>query len=330
MAEAVCDVMAPLTLSRLRHAPLVSCLAQTADPIASSAHFAVYGLSDDVVVVHDFAASQIDNNISAHVANELLPLLARSRPSPAADGRLENEQEVFERCVGAIVRSMDSSERGAWRLFYDNTLDALHAASAPAACGSEDFIADFRAIYRRVAELVAGVPGATMLDAATCFGFLPLFLAAGGSDAAPRRIVGCDINPALVSMAEAYRRQRFVPRVSFVCADLLDRELTRVLAADGRPFDVVTAIHLLEHLAPEQTVRALDQLWALTGRRLIVAVPFETVPDPRFGHRQVFDQASLAALGRRIRGRARCFTDHGGWLVIDREPGDAAVPEPRQ
>ena len=86
--------------------------------------------------------------------------------------------------------------------------------------------------------------------------------------------------------------------MAFVRADILADEVAPKLAADGAAFDVVTAIHLLEHLTAEETVRAMDNLWALTGRRLIVAVPFEAVPDPRFGHRQVFDRESLLALGR--------------------------------
>ncbi len=62
----------------------------------------------------------------------------------------------------------------------------------------------------------------------------------------------------------------------------------------------------------------MEHLWALTSRRLIVAVPLETEPDPRFGHRQVFDLERLVALARCAGGSCRTFEHHGGWLVVDR------------
>jgi hypothetical protein len=122
-----------------------------------------------------------------------------------------------------------------------------------------------------------------------------------------------------VSLADHYRRQRLIPGIAFVRADILDERVARELDADGTGFDVVTAIHLLEHLAADEAALAMDTLWALAARRLIVAVPFEATPDPRFGHRQVFDRESLLALAPGGgEGRHRYFEHHGGWLVIDR------------
>ena len=237
------------------------------------------------------------------------------------NGYTYSEQEIFERYVGAIVRSIDGNERRAWHRFYDNTLAALQApATGRTANGSADFIANFRAIYARVGELAAEVTAASILDVATCFGFLPLCLARRGNGevGAAREITGCDLNPALVALAEDYRRQRNIPGVAFVGANILADGVASELAADGATFDVVTAIHLLEHLTADETVRAMDNLWALTERRLVIAVPFEAVPDPRFGHRQVFDRESLLALGRHTGGSFRYFEHHGGWVVIDR------------
>ncbi len=324
-------LMSPLTLSRQRHRMLLESLGTNTPPLARSRHFAVYPLDggrsaiepDDVLVVHDFAPEQIDNNMAGCVADELLPLLASLRStSPVPPSGYEySPHETFERYVGAIVRSIDSNERRAWHRFYDNTLAALRApAPAMPANGSTDFISTFRAIYGRVAELVADVRAGGILDVATCFGFLPLFLA-GGSDGygrAGRRIVGCDLNTALVGLADDYRRQRLVPGVSFVAADILDAGSARTLDPECTGFDVVTAIHLLEHLTPDETVRAIATLWSLTARRLILAVPFEAVPDARFGHRQVFDRETLLALLPEGAGSHRYFEHHGGWLVIDR------------
>jgi 2-polyprenyl-3-methyl-5-hydroxy-6-metoxy-1,4-benzoquinol methylase len=320
--------MSPLALSRRRHGMLIDGLAVRTEPLGHSDHFTVFDLAgqadpDDLLVIHDFAPEQIDNNVGAYVADELLPLLASLRPAAACppSGYAYSEQETFERYVGAIVRSMDGNERRAWHRFYDNTLAALRmSAPVQATNGSTDFIGTFRAIYAQIAELVAEVAARRVLDVASCFGFLPLMLAghATADTPAARRIVGCDLNPALVALANGYCRQRLLSGLSFVCGDILAGQAARDLDPDGAGFDVVTAIHLLEHLTAEETIRAMDTLWSLTARRLIIAVPFESVPDPRFGHRQVFDQRSLLALLPDAAAEHRYFEYHGGWLVIDR------------
>lgn len=326
--------MTTITLSRLRHRLLTDCLAERAKPIARSRRFAIYDIADrpsgsaaadpmDIVLVHDITRAEIDNNIAAYVADELLPLLDASRRSGII-GNGATAQELFERFVGEIVRSMDASERRAWHLYYDNTLAALRHAVQPGGrtdgCAAPtDFIADFGAIYRHVNRLIAEVVPETVIDVATCFGFLPILLAtADRPHARPRRIVACDINPALVSLAEDYAQERGLADVQFVQADLLAPGIACQLAPAKPPFDVVTAIHLLEHLGPDEIGPAMDTLWSLTRHRLIVAVPVEAIPDPRFGHRQIFSRESLAALGHGRGSRCRSFEDHGAWLVIDR------------
>ncbi|MFO1146167.1 MAG: methyltransferase domain-containing protein [Rhodospirillales bacterium] len=324
--------MSDLTLSRLRHGILVAVLAERARMIATSRHFAIYslpaeptaaqaeGVHDSFIVVHDFTPAQIDNNIGGHVADELLPLLMAVRAEHGTGAYTESEQELFERFVGAIVRSMDSNDRRAWHRFYDNTLARLRAPQAAvAASGNADFIGVFREVYARVDDLVAERDATSVLDVGSCFGFLPLYLARkrhDGDDAA-RRIVGCDLNPALVSLAEDYRQHRMIPGAEFVCADIL-ADRAAELAVGGPAYDVVTAIHLIEHLSAEETVRAMANLWALTAGRLIIAVPFESEPDPRFGHQQAFDPGSLLDLGRTMPATCRFFEHHGGWLVLDR------------
>ncbi|NBB83990.1 MAG: methyltransferase domain-containing protein [Alphaproteobacteria bacterium] len=328
--------MTAITLSCDRHRLLADCLSDRSAPVARSARFAVYALDpeaagapdlDDIVLVHDFARAEIDNNIARSVAEELMPLLADAG-CLARTG--SSEQDVFERLVGDVVRSMDGDERRAWRLFYDNTLAALVAAGDAPGAGlgrpaPTDYIADFAAIYRRAAGLVGEVAPDSVLDVATCFGFLPLLLATGAWAAeagAPRpgRIVACDLNPALIALADGVARDKQLAAARFVRADILAADIARDLAPVAPSFDVVTAIHLLEHLDPAQTAAAMDALWALTARRLIVAVPVEAEPDARFGHRQVFTRDSLGALGHRTDGARRCFEDHGAWMVIDRSP----------
>ncbi len=313
--------MVPLVLSPWRHAALTACLAGNLPATAGSQHFTVYRLEPaphtpaagpELVVVHSFRPEQIDNNLGFYVANELLPLLSAARGrlpelSSADDPFAHDQQTLFEHCVGAIVRSMDSNEGRAWHRFYVNSLAALEGAmqsDEPAI----DFIGPFGAIYRRLMDLARG---ASLLDAGTCFGFLPLLLARRGTP--PDRIVGCDLDAALVGFANAYARRAGLASVSFTVADLLGDDLARL----GQ-FDTVTCVHVLEHLAPEQTLSALRALWQLTARRLIVTVPLEEQPDPRFGHRQTFTTERLAILGRELGGRFQTFELHGCWLVVDR------------
>ncbi len=330
-----------LTLSRERHGLLADCLAARAEPVARSARFALYDLdrpdrggsgSGDVVVVHDFAPSEIDNNIGGFVAYELMPLLASLPPSGAGNGYTLSAQETFERSVGAIVRSVDDNEQRAWHRFYDNTLRALDGAGTLSASAHgranlpEDFIATFAAIYDRAVEFIAGVAPETWLDAATCFGFLPFHLANGGRGGTlahrrlPCRIFACDVDTALVSLAQDYARHRQLDDVCFFRGDILASELTTERSGAPTCFDVVTAIHVLEHLEPDQTAAAMAALWSCTTQRLIIAVPIEDTPDPRFGHRQVFDLSRLRALGNLVDGSAHAFEDRGAWLVIDRHP----------
>ncbi len=322
-----------MMLSRHRHTLLVEGLEQRAAPLAASARFQLYPLTatapaDELVVVHDFKPAEIDNNLGYHVVTELLPLLAAHRDR--IDTGYE-EQELFERSVGDLVRSMAGNERHAWRLFYANTLNATQTRAGlgqPAKRSdtmNDDFIGLFGAIYRFALELIAALPGAaspTVLDVATCFGFFPLLLAR--ADAATRtlgEIAGCDLNPALMAFAEDYARHAGLASVRFGVADILAEDLERELAPLPARFDVVTALHLLEHLEFAQTERAVAHLWRLTARRLIIAVPLEVTPDPRYGHRQVFDRERLLALGQALGGRCEYIEYHGGWLVCDRLAG---------
>jgi 2-polyprenyl-3-methyl-5-hydroxy-6-metoxy-1,4-benzoquinol methylase len=323
-----------MMLSNDRHRILVECLAQRTEPVAASTHFCVYGLDsatnggalpEDLVIVHDFTADQIDNNIGYFVANELLPLLSRihrsrARAVSAAESSW-NEQEIFEHYVGEIVRSMDRDEQRAWHLFYDNTLAGLGQTTAATDLPG-DFIDDFRAIYRQTMALIDEMSRSSrrsfgVLDVATCFGFFPLLLALECATKPHLSIKGCDLNTALVNLANGYAIHRNLPHLEFMVADILADGIQESFSP-ARAFHVVTAIHLLEHLEPWQTQRALENLWKLTKRRLIIAVPLEDVPDPRFGHRQVFDQKRLMAMGRGLGHRCHAFEYHGAWVVIDR------------
>jgi 2-polyprenyl-3-methyl-5-hydroxy-6-metoxy-1,4-benzoquinol methylase len=315
-----------MMLSRDRHALLLESLTRRNPPVANSAHFTLYRLApptgaDEWVIVHDFRPEQIDNNLGHYVAEELLPLLAE-RALTTNQHYAYSEQQIFERNVGDIVRSMEGDARRAWHRFYDNTLVALHEAAVDTAVDSgnpADFIRNFGAIYARAIRLMKALPSGPMqpfsvLDVATCFGFFPLLMAQQRTGMLENlaEVTGWDLNPALVDLANDVARQRRYAGIRFELADILADKLP------GPSFDVVTAIHLLEHLEPEQTSTALANLWKLTKQRLIIAVPLEAIPDARFGHRQVFDRQRLQTLGRQLGGDSEYFEDHGGWLAIDR------------
>lgn len=316
-----------MMLSRHRHTVLVNGLEQHAAPLAASAHFQLYPLTattptDELIIVHNFSTAQIDNNLGYYVVSELLPLLATQRH------RIDSgysAQDEFERSVGDIVRSMAGNERRAWRLFYTNTLNATQTiADLPPLQkgGTGDFIGLFGAIYRYALDLIEALPAATapptVLDVATCFGFFPLLLARLRTAKTLGEIAACDLNPALMDFAADFARHEGLAEVEFGVSDILADDIERELAPLPTRYDVVTALHLLEHLEPAQTEQAVANLWRLTARRLIIAVPLETVPDPRYGHQQVFDRDRLLTIGRTLGGQFEFFDYHGGWLVIDR------------
>jgi hypothetical protein len=53
-------------------------------------------------------------------------------------------------------------------------------------------------------------------------------------------------------------------------------------------------------------------------RRAVVAVPFEHVPDPAWGHVRTYRLSDPHALGAATGLPYRVDEHHSGWLVIDR------------
>jgi len=361
-----------MVLSTHKHQSLTRCLAECGHELARTQHFIIYAQpygqtttveSEDAIVVHHFKPAAINNDIGYYVVNELLPALATlhqdQRLVHSDQNYRLNEQQIFERFVGDIVRSMDGNEARAWHKFYDNTLNQIvkttdqpslsTLSTLPAgqiqhpdmgqSQANMDFIDNFAAIYQCAAELLdIGHAGESLslLDVATCFGFFPLFILRKQqliqrqhdlhvSKSSYQDIAGCDHNPALVDLANSYVERHRHKNVRFMLADILAPDNRGALASRSR-FDVVTAIHLLEHLQPQQTESAIANLWQLTRRRLIISVPFEQQPDPQFGHLQVFDPIRLKSLAERFNTSYQVFEHHGGWIVLDRLPTKARSP----
>lgn len=206
-------------------------------------------------------------------------------------------QADFEAVFTGVIRSTVDGALKSWLTFYSNSVQRLESGRA-----------GFAPVHQRAAELVLGPQ---VVDLGSCFGFLPLRLAAAGFD-----VLATDLSSAAM---------RLLNRMSI----LLGRGV-RTLACDAarvplpdRCADTVTAVHLLEHLPAAAGEAVIDEALRLARRRVVVAVPFEDEPTACYGHVRRFGPVDLDLLARRAvarhRGvRATATEHHGGWLVFDR------------
>lgn len=233
--------------------------------------------------------SGIGNELADHIAAELVPL------------GLVPDGAAFERVFVDAVLSTQPDPDQAWAAFYASTMRRLRRADG-AGNGS---VATFARIYDRALSLVRGT---TVLDVGCCFGFLPLLAA----ERDPRlKVIGTDLVPAAAALAGRVSRARR-GRARFAAADLL------ALPVGDEAVDTVLAIHVLEHLPADVSVRAIAQLRRAARLRVVIAVPLEEVPDPVFGHMQAFDLPRLAEFGAAAGWSAAVHAADGGWLVLDR------------
>lgn len=265
-----------------------------------------------VVLLHPFDEATIDEDVSQLIGEELgsLGVIASAA---------EYGETLFAVVASTCPASLDCPECGrlhldraaVWRHFSLNTLARLRArmASPGPPCGSHT--AAFAAVYGRIAERRVGD---SLLDVGSNLGHLPVLL----SELDPGlTVVACDNRPEAVASGEDLAAATGA-RVEFRQADVLDAGFEGL----GR-FDTVTAVHVLEHLGPDELPAALAHLLGVTGRRLIVAVPYEAAPEPLYGHRQAFTPETLGGWGEWCvsslgGGRWSCEDVGGGFLVVDR------------
>jgi SAM-dependent methyltransferase len=227
---------------------------------------------------------RLDNDLSGWLANTLI-----------APGLLP--PEAFEAAFVAVVAAADHDIDAAWLAFYRNTLAALAGRAIPGGTNAE-----LAPVHLRASELVVGTD---VIELGCCFGFLALRLAQTG-----HRVTAMDISAGTAGLLARMAARLDVP-LNAVTGD-----------AHATPFatkaaDTVLAIHLLEHLPATSSEVVLTEMLRLARRRVIIAVPYEPVPNPIWGHLCRFDHPSLHALGARS-GRSFSVTDHhGGWLVIE-------------
>ena len=224
------------------------------------------------------------------VHNDLAGVLAAELPALTA--------ERFERLFTGVVVSIHPDPVQAWARFYRNTLERLTAPDP--GTGS---IGEFAPIYRRARGLIKG---GTVLDVASCFGFLPLLLAADGY-----RVVASDVNAGSMALLAAVIAGRDGAPAVLTCS-------AEALPVPDRGVDTVLLLHLLEHAPADAGARMLAEAQRVAARRVVVAVPYEDEPAAAYGHVRVLDRAELDRLGSDSGWGCDVADDSGGWLVLDR------------
>ncbi|NKQ58986.1 class I SAM-dependent methyltransferase [Amycolatopsis sp. K13G38] len=252
-------------------------------------HFRLHRLGRRIEIGHHLRPDQLDNGLTGLLIDELF-----------TPGWLCG-QDIFERVFTGIVRSTLPDPRLAWGTFYANTLAHLRDPRA-----APRLIADIAPVYARVLRLV---PPGSVLDLGSCFGFLPLLLAAR-----PRTsVIASDIVGGAMRLLDTVATARNTPLRTLIC------DASRVPLPDS-VVDTVTVVHLLEHLDERRGQAVLAEAMRLARSKVVVAVPFEDVPSADYGHVRRFDLATLAALGAGTGWRHRVSDFHGGWLILDRRP----------
>jgi hypothetical protein len=252
---------------------------------ADRPRFRTYRNAGVLHVEHDLRPDELSDELAVLLAEEL------------DDTGVLNGQTEFELVFTGIVRSTVDGGMPAWLRFYRNSLDLLEHGNAA-----------FAPVHEHAASLVLG---SRLVDLGSCFGFLPLRLAAAGMD-----VVATDLSVQTMNL------------LSRVSAPL--RRPVRTIACDAasvplpdRDADTVTAVHLLEHLTPAAAEDVIAEALRLTRRRVVIAVPFEDEPRACYGHIQRFDDTALRELAASVQREhpgvgAVVHEYHGGWLILDR------------
>jgi SAM-dependent methyltransferase len=256
-------------------------------------HFEVGRQGHRIHVVHWLPTSQIDDDLTGLLADELF--------NPGWVSGADTFERIF---TGVVMSSLDDPLAG-WELFYRNTLDRL--LQPPARMTAHHGTIDcYRPVYQRAVSLV--LPG-EVLELGCCFGFLSLQLAVRDGV----HVVASDVSAGTISLLDAMAH-RLGSDVRTLVADA-----ARVPLPDSH-VDTVLAVHLLEHLGDEDGTAVMAEALRLARHRVVIAVPFEAEPSVEMGHVRAFDLESLAALALDLPSGwgATVSVHHGGWLIIDR------------
>lgn len=278
-----------MTVCHVDRAAVPVRLAAARRPDLRTEHFEVHRNGQRLLVLHRTRPDELDDDIGGLVAGELSPVISAG--------------EDFERIVTGIIRSTVGDALTAWSTFYANTMAVLRdPGPVPDGVPPESSLAAFAPVHDRA---VREVVGTTVLDVGACFGFLPLRLVDEGF-----RVIASDHAAGTMSLLAAIARHQGRPLPTLVCD-------ARAVPLASSSVDTVTAVHVLEHLGEDATETLLAEACRVARRRVVVAVPYEDVPDLVYGHLRRFDHDVLAGLGVASEYRWRVEDHHGGWLVLD-------------
>lgn len=258
-------------------------------------HFDLTHVGDRLQVAHCVPPERIDDDLAGLLSDELF-----------GPGWLRGS-ELFERIFTGIVRTSAPDPLVSWELFYRNTLARIDGVIADSAApsGRHGTVADYAPIYAHAEGLLSR---GSVLELGSCFGFLSLRIAATG-----RTVVASDLSAGTIRLLAA-----MAPRLGILLGTRV-ADAARFPGTDGCA-DTVLAVHLLEHLEPEDGDRAVAEAVRLAARRVVIAVPLEEVADETWGHVRTVSLADLETWGRECGLPYEVHEHHGGWLVIDKLP----------
>lgn len=247
--------------------------------------FCVQRRGNILTIDHDLTPDELCDELAVLLFDELVE-------TGAIRGRSE-----FELAFTGVVRSTVDGGMAAWLRFYRNSLRKLESGTTA-----------FAPIHQHAAELV---DGPRLIDLGSCFGFFPLRMARHGIE-----VLATDLSAPTMGLLAQVSDRLCRPVRTLSC------NAAAVPLPDGAA-DTVTALHLIEHLAPELADAVIDEALRLARRRVVIAVPFEQEPRTCYGHVQRFDLPALDALATTVRATHPTVTAtvaeyHGGWLVLDR------------
>ncbi|AQT81415.1 hypothetical protein B1R94_22405 [Mycolicibacterium litorale] len=266
--------------------------------IGRTPHFTLGRDDGRLVVVHDLAAADVHNGIGDLLVDELFT------PGWAVGA------DTFERLFTGLVLTSHHDPLAAWELFYRNSLHRLDQDASPDA-GESAGVGVFSQIYRRAEQLISAIAAGSVLDVGTCFGFLPLRLRSGSAGPV-QTVIASDVQAGTTHLLDQVSR-RLARQVRTLTCDA-----ARIPLGD-ECVDVVTVLHLLEHVDAAHGGRIIDEALRIARRRVVIAVPLEDGPESTYGHVRQITTGDLRAMAVGRPGWIGAVSEfHGGWLVLDR------------
>jgi len=262
--------------------------------------------SQVVTLVHRFTPQEIDNNLGDYLLQELEPM-----------GLMASDQAFGSALLGVVHSVTPHDPVGAWNLFSMNTLHRLREQldDTSSQADRQDTITASASVYRRLFSLKVGT---SLLDVGCACAFWPILVAEREQDKGGR-VVGVDSRRDAINLSKNLAALTTTNHLEFLQVDVLAPDFPQL-----GPFDMVTSIHMLEHLPESRLSQAFEHLLRVTRHRLIIAVPYEEQATAAYGHEQVFTHEKLEKWGRwcveRVGNPAQYWCEEvgSGLLIVDR------------